>query len=367
MLVFLYSDDHYIKAIKTFLSSKGLPDTYKDAYFLRRINVRIRKTKASDLATYYSYLKNNPEEFDALKGDLSINVTKFFRDVESFRYFENVLVDRLRKHAKTENRPFKIWSAGCAIGCEPYSIAIIIDRAIKQYNLRNLDVKVIATDFNAELLAFARRGMYDEASIDDVSSEILDEYFDQTIDKTQYRIKFSVKKYVEFSHLDLTGKFPYKNLDVIVCRNVLIYFSSEAQYIIFKKYYDCLRTDGILFIGKTETMHLSYRGNFNNISPKHRVYLKVDPTSLNEEQLRKTIVCSECGISFTRDLDLKIHFKKHEKEREKKQLELAQKRGDKTILQCPHCAKTFITQSRYNAHLNVFHKIIRKRDPKDYF
>ena len=199
------------------------------------------------------------------------------------------------------------------------------------------------------------------------SQEILNEYFDQTIDKSQYRIKHSVKKYVDFSHLDLTGKFPYKNLDVIVCRNVLIYFSSEAQYIIFKKFYDCLHTDGILFIGKTETLHLSYRGNFNNISPRHRVYLKIDPEGFDEEQLRKRNVCSECGISFTRDLDLKVHFKKHEKERQKKQLELAKLRGDKNILQCPHCPKTFITQTRYNAHLNVFHKIIQKRDKKDLF
>lgn len=363
----MYSDEHYIQAIKTFLASKGLPDTYKDAYFLRRINVRIRKTKVSDLPTYFSFLKNHPDEFEDLKRDLSINVTKFFRDVESFRYFETVLVDRLRSHAKESKKPFRIWSAGCAIGCEPYSIAIILDKAIHKYGLHNVDVKVIATDFNPELLAFARTGIYDEAAVDDVSPEILNEYFDQTIDKTQYKIKYTAKKYVDFSHLDLTGNFPYKNLDVIVCRNVLIYFSSEAQYIIFKKYFDALKTNGILFIGKTETMHLSYRGNFNNISPRHRVYLKNDPSGLNEDQLRKTHVCSECGISFTRDLDLKIHFKKHEKERKKKQLALAEARGDKSILRCPHCDKTFITQSRYNAHLNVFHKIIRKRDPKDYF
>lgn len=362
----MYSDEHYIKAIKSYLTSKGFPDTYKDAYFLRRINVRIRKTKASDLATYLSFLKNNPSELADLKKDLSINVTKFFRDVESFKYFENVLIEYLKKHQKNqEKRPFRIWSAGCAIGAEPYSIAIMVDRAIKKYNLKNIDVKISATDFNEELLSFARKGVYDETYLDDVSPEVLKEYFDQTVDKTQYRIKYFVKKYIDFSHLDLTGKFPYKNLDVIVCRNVLIYFSSEAQFIIFKKYYDCLRTDGLLFIGKTETMHLSYRGNFNNISPRHRVYVKVD--NFEDEKKREFIVCPDCGISFTRDMDLKIHYKKHEKEKQKRKLQLAKARGDKNILTCPHCPKTFITQSRYDAHLNVFHKIIMPRDKKDLY
>ena len=363
----MYTDEHFIKAIKTYLTSQGLPDTYKDAYFLRRINVRIRKTKTTDLANYYAHLRSTPDELDQLKKDLSINVTKFFRDVESFKYFENVLIDSLKTHKKNhDKKPFRIWSAGCAIGAEPYSIGIMVDRAIHKYNLTGIDVKVIATDFNAELLAFARTGIYDEATVEDVSPEILGEYFEK-VENNQFKIKYTAKKFVDFSHLDLTGTFPYKNLDVIVCRNVLIYFSSEAQFIIFKKFYDCLRTDGLLFIGKTETMHLSYRSNFNNISPRHRVYLKVDPHSLNEEQARKINVCSECGISFIRDLDLKIHFKKHEKERERKRLELAKKRGDKTDFECPHCSKRFITETRYNAHMNIFHKIIQPRDPKDYY
>ncbi len=363
----MYSDDYFVKAIKVFLTSKGLPDTYKDSYFQRRINVRIRKTKSLDIGTYYNFLKNNPDELEDLKKDLSINVTKFFRDVESFRYFENVLIDHLRTHKQTqENKPFRIWSAGCAIGCEPYSIAIIVDKAIRQHNLKNMDIKIIATDFNNELLNFARTGVYDESAVDDVSQEILNEYFD-SVANNEYKIKFSARKYVEFSHLDLTGAFPYKNLDAIICRNVLIYFSSEAQFIIFKKFYDCLQTDALLFIGKTETMNLGYRSNFNNISPRHRVYIKVDPHSLNEEQARKINVCSDCGLSFVRDLDLKIHYKKHEKEREKKQIELAKQRGHNPVLQCPHCSKTFITETRYNAHLNIFHKIIQKRDPKDFF
>lgn len=118
----MYSDDHYIKNIKTYLTTKGMPDTYKDAYFQRRINVRIRKTKTSDLASYFAFLKNNPGELEDLKKDLSINVTKFFRDVESFKYFENVLVDYLRKHSlEKEQRPFHIWSAGCGIGKQLFS------------------------------------------------------------------------------------------------------------------------------------------------------------------------------------------------------------------------------------------------------
>ena len=364
----MYSDDHYLKSIKNFLTTKGLPDTYKEAYFQRRINVRIRKTRTNDLASYFSFLKNNPSELEDLKKDLSINVTKFFRDVESFKYFENILTDYLKKHVHDkEKKTFHIWSAGCAIGAEPHSIAIMVDRAIKKNNLRNIEVKISATDFNEELLAIARRGVYDEAVLEDVSPEILEEYFEPMIDKSQYRIKFSVKKYIDFSHLDLTGHFPYRNLDVIVCRNVLIYFSSEAQFTIFKKFYDCLRTDGILFIGKTETMHLIYRGNFNNISPRHRVYLKVDPKELDNEQMRKFIVCSECGLSFTRDMDLKIHFKKHEKDREKRQFQQQASDGSRKTFSCPHCKKVFITESRYNAHLNVFHKIITKKDRKDVY
>lgn len=364
----MQDDDFYITSIKSYLKSKGMPDTYKLAYFQRRINVRVRKTRSIDIAGYFSFLKSHPSELEDLKKDLSINVTKFFRDVESFKYFENVLIDALKAHAQSkEKRPFHIWSAGCAIGAEPHSIAIIVDKAIHKYNLRNIDVRIIATDFNEELLAIARRGIYDETVLEDVSEEILGEYFEQTIDKNQYRVKFSVKKYIDFSHLDLTGRFPFKNLDAIICRNVLIYFSNEAQFIIFKKFYDCLRTDGILFIGKTETMHLSYRGNFENISPRHRVYLKVDPKDLDDEKMRKYLVCQDCGLSFTRDLDLKVHNKSHEKERERRYLQQIKRSQSKDIFECPQCAKKFITETRYNAHMNIFHKIITKRDRKDVY
>lgn len=361
-----YSDEHYVKAIISYLVTRGLPDTYKDNYLQRRLNVRIRKTKNSDLGSYYHYLKNTPQEFEELKKDLSINVTKFFRDLESFKYFENVLVDRLIEHNKLRKGPFRIWSAGCAIGAEPYSVAIIVDRAIRKHNLRSIDVKIHATDFNEELLSIARIGVYDEAIIEDISDEILEKYFDQTINKEQYRIKYGIKKYIDFSHLDLTGKFPFRNLDAIICRNVLIYFSSEAQHIVFKKYYDCLKSNGLLFIGKTETMHISYRGNFNNISPKHRVYLKIDPNEIMDQEKRSILICSECGMSFSRDLDLRLHLKKHEKDKEKaNQEKFAQAKKNKDILICQICAKQFITEVRYNAHLKFFHQIVGEKKNRE--
>lgn len=360
-----------IEYIRKYLVSKNLPDTYKESYFIRRVMVRLRKTNSKNVTEYFSYLKNNISEVELLRKDLSINVTKFFRDKESFEYFCDNLTELMKdQFKKNKNKTIKIWSAGCAIGAEPYSIAIHVDKTINKFNLRGLRVNISATDFNNELLSYARNGIYEDVVLENVSRIDMREYFEPydkiknelNVEIAKYKISNKIRNYVDFSHLDLSSnKYPFKNLDILTCRNVLIYFTQEAQFTILKKYYNSLKTNGILFLGRSETMHLSYRGDFKNISPKHRVYEKIDPNEIMPEA--QLIKCTECNFTFSRDMDFKVHMKTHYN-RKKKIASAREMKFKGTLLTCNYCDKTFITEVRQAAHYKFFHIEEQKKTGK---
>jgi chemotaxis methyl-accepting protein methylase len=366
--------DESLIQIKNYLKTKGIHDTYKHSYFLRRINIRLRKTGTSNLKQYYGYLRAHPGEIDLLKKDLSINVTKFFRDADSFDYFcqtlTKLMIDNFKSRSK---KTIKIWSAGCAIGAEPYSIAIHVDKTIQKYNLRGLKIVIYATDFNQELLSYARRAIYESSLLENIDRADRQNYFDNmanfsasgesSIDE-QYRVSYKIKKFVEFSHFDLTKEFyPFKQLDAIICRNVLIYFNTESQFNIFKKFYDSLKDGGYLFLGRTETLHLGFRGHFKNISPKHRLYTKISSSDVAIDEIIK---CDICSLSFTREIDFSIHKNIHNRRKAKKDKLVAKNefKYKGKLIYCKYCDKSFITQRRYLAHLKLFHKVFQSEKNK---
>lgn len=343
-------DEFHLDAIKKLLVKQGLAGSYKDTYFARRLRIRMRKRDCENYAAYYNLLKQDSREVELFRSDLSINVTRFFRDLPSFRYFQNIAQNFLQSSfLQTRQSKFKVWSAGCAIGAEPYTLAIIFDQIRKQLSGR-LTASILATDFNQVLLDIAQKGIYAQESMDEFPPSLLDEYFDPFPDD-QFRLKYRVRHMVTFEHFDLTTpEYPYRDLDVIVCRNVLIYFSTEWQKKIFHQFHKCLAPNGLLFLGNTETLSPSFRSKFKNISPKHRIYQKEGGEAMDLTPTDSMRVCETCGQSFGRIIDLKIHQRTHLKEKKVP-------RDSQTRLKCPHCHKTFITKVRYEAHLRFFHKV----------
>ncbi len=354
----MYSDTMNIDLIKQFLFKHGFTDisSYKPKYFARRLATRMKKGKCTSYLEYYAKLKNDPEEIIILRKSFSINVTSFFRDVETWDQFRATLKTYLnRKKEQKIPSSLNIWSAGCAIGAEPYSIAIMVHELLgSQLLTYEKNLKIYATDFNEELLSVARRGIYEGEVMRFIPSDILNKFFDPFgSDKGTFKIKYSIRKYVEFSYLDLTlFKHWKQNLDVIVCRNVLIYFSKDLQEQIIRKFYNHLSPGGLLLLGGTEILHSALRDSFEIISVKHKLYRKKEINSTkisNNATFAKkekkepyyNLKCSKCGTKFLRPIDLRIHERK--------------KNCGKIEFRCKICRKEFDTKTRLNIHTKYFH------------
>ncbi|UCD83251.1 MAG: hypothetical protein JSU92_07955 [Deltaproteobacteria bacterium] len=208
---------------------------------------------------YYSFLKKSKgvvEEFDELISLLTVGHTNFFRSPDQFRALKEYVLPRILSQKADNNKKIRIWSAGCSTGDEPYSIAITLLEWFKE--IKQWDIKILATDINAQFLQHARSGIYDSWTTKYLERELFDKYFVRT--ESSASIKDQVKSMVEFSYLNLAVdgySFAHEKIDkfdVIFCRNVLIYFRKDMVKKIIKKFYDLLVEDGYLFLGYSESL-----------------------------------------------------------------------------------------------------------------
>ncbi len=263
--------DEEFKRLGVLLNSVGINiSSLKKAHLLRRIRMRMSRTgNKSSFSDYLQYAKSSEEEQKKLRLAFSINVTRFFRDKTPFEYIKNEILPKLRKLNPTKT--VKVWSAGCAAGAEPYSLAILC----KELNLAPIRVEITATDFNSELLKAAKIGIYPKEYVVETAQEIQTRYFTHKSPEN-VQISKQLKNYIVFKYGNLTDDSE-KNLgifDLVVCRNVLIYFSEEEKLKVFKKFYKALKPQGFLILGMTEILPFSYRKDFRIYSEKYRVYMK---------------------------------------------------------------------------------------------
>ncbi|MBN2013628.1 MAG: protein-glutamate O-methyltransferase CheR [Candidatus Altiarchaeota archaeon] len=246
---------------------------YKDTTLKRRINVRMKVNNVQSYGEYIRLLINNKREYDKLVDVLTINFTEFFRDKEMFDLLREEIFPELIDRKKREGKKvISIWSAGCAAGEEPYSIAIILQELLGD-DMKNFVVAIKATDIDEKCLGDAVRGLYEKDLLKNVGVELLEKYFDKVCD--YYRLRDSIKSMVKFEKSDLINGKPQHYVDVIFCRNVFIYFSRDTQKEIFEAFYDSLAKEGYLVIGKTETMHEAMHKKFNLVSLSERIFRKV--------------------------------------------------------------------------------------------
>jgi chemotaxis protein methyltransferase CheR len=237
----------YQKLIRLLHETVGLDcGGYREEYLRRRFAVRLRATGTNNYRRYVRYLKKNPAEYDLVLENLVINYTAFFRDRDVYDYLENILIPKLLRSDEV-----RIWSAGCATGEEPYSLAILIHKLLGK-KLPTCRVTIFASDLDEDALAKAVKGEYARKQLKGVEESLIDKYFRNN--GGSYRVRDFVRKFVRFEKQDLMKPSLRKGFDLILCRNVMIFFSRESQQQIHMNFYNALRDGGYLVIGKSEIL-----------------------------------------------------------------------------------------------------------------
>ena len=263
--------DNSLKKILVLLRSQIGHDfsLYKTSTTLRRIERRMAVHNIHTLNPYVEYLQQNPTEVESLFRDLLIGVTSFFRNPLAFEKLEkDVLPELMGK--KNIDSPIRIWVPGCSSGEEAYSIAILLTE-LQEKLKKNFKVQIFATDIDCQAIAAARGGVYPASIANDISLERLSRFFTTGPDNNTYRIHKSIRDMLVFSEQNVINDPPFSKLDLISCRNLLIYMSKELQKKIIPMFHYALNPDGYLFLGKSETIG-DFTELFSAYDRKQKVY-----------------------------------------------------------------------------------------------
>lgn len=217
---------------------------YKNHQMRRRLDAYIARAQVPEVVAYCKILERDKEVCQKLRDFLTINVSEFFRDAEQYEVLRTRILPELLKR----NRKLNIWSAGCSNGAEPYSVAIILNELCQHQNYR-----IVATDIDTGILARANAGgPYIESDVRNVDKKLLIKHF--VAEGQRYMVAEKIRRTVEFRQQNLLSDPFEKGFDLIVCRNVVIYFSDDAKSKLYRGFYDSLNENGMLFIGGTESM-----------------------------------------------------------------------------------------------------------------
>lgn len=256
-------------------------EAYKLPMLIRRIDNRILKTKSTSPQEYLLLLKESAGEAKKLLNNFLINVSHFFRDPLVFEFIKERVLPELIAQIETKGqKTFRIWSAGCAKGEEAYSLAILIDEYCKKEDVQ-IEIDFFATDYDLTALECAKKGEYKLGSLDEVKFKHQSRYFIKSGDK--YTIEPSIKSKIQFSQYNLLDKNSYAptdsifgEFDLILCRNVLIYFNEESQNLIFDKLYKSLSENKLLVLGSAEVPPKYFGKKFHQINDCCKIYRKID-------------------------------------------------------------------------------------------
>ena len=228
---------------------------YKPEQLNRRIGSLMTRNKIESLEDYAEVIKKNSEQRQKFLDFITINVTEFYRNPELFVELE----ETIKREILSKSKNISVWSAACSIGCEPYSMGMIL----KKINPNGTN-KIFATDIDNTILNRAKLGQYTEAEIKNINIEEINKYFSKKDDK--YYIDDQIKSMVNFKKHDLILDKYESNLDLILCRNVVIYFNNDIKEEIYKKFSESLKRGGLLFIGATESIYKYKEFGFDKLS-----------------------------------------------------------------------------------------------------
>lgn len=242
-------------------------EQYKDRCVRRRIAKRLRIAQATDLAAYLARLDTDRDELDALLANISVHVSQFFRNPDTFRVLEQKVLPDLFRRARVAGRSsLTLWSAGCASGEEPYSLAMLVD----DLETADLEIRILATDISEHVLEAARSGVFEATRLREVPAKAIKKYF--RVDNDRYQLIGRVRDRVEFVRHNIMTDNVYPVADLILCRNVLIYFTRPEQERILSRFAEVMHEHGALVLGRSETMVGRIRGYFVAEFPVERIY-----------------------------------------------------------------------------------------------
>jgi two-component system CheB/CheR fusion protein len=251
---------------------------YKRTSLLRRVTKRMQMVGVQTFDNYFDYLQVHQDEFSALFNTILINVTSFFRDRDVWGHVAAEFLPTLLEERK--NEAIRVWSAGCAGGHEPYTIAMLLAEQLGADALRER-VKIYATDVDEEALAEARAAVYQARQMDDVPAPLVEKYFDCV--GSQYTVRRDLRRAVIFGRHDLVQDAPISRIDLLMCRNTLMYFHTEAQSRILARFYFSVNPGGYVLLGRAE-MLFSHAAMFTAVDLKRRIFRTV-PKPNNRDRL----------------------------------------------------------------------------------
>ncbi|KNZ71026.1 chemotaxis protein CheR [Thermincola ferriacetica] len=234
--------DAYELFLEKLRKRKGLDLTgYKRPQMERRINSLMRSVKCGSYDDYLDLMDKEPQHWRKFIDTLTINVSEFYRNPPQWEVLQQKIIPML-----LENSPnLKVWSAGCSTGEEPYTLAMIF-----AYNFPRVSVSILATDIDEEVMAKAKNGIYNEKAVANLPRLYITKYFKQ--EGSNYIIADEIKRKVRFQKHNLLKDVFDKNFDLILCRNVVIYFTEESKSALYKRFHESLKPGGVLFTGSTE-------------------------------------------------------------------------------------------------------------------
>lgn len=238
---------------------------YKKNSLKRRISLRLNAHNISSYSDYHSVLESNPHEYSRLFSTVTIKVSEFFREPEVFDLLRELVTPFI-----SSDEGLRAWSCACAHGEEAYSLGILLADSLGEERLAN--VRIFATDIDEGAIEIARKGVYREEYLQNLSYGVRKKNFISS--DGGYKVKYGIRNLVRFGRLDIVKNAPISKVDIILCRNLLIYFEKELQNRVLEKLDFALKPGGILVLGRAETIPPSLASRYKEIRDKSRVYRK---------------------------------------------------------------------------------------------
>lgn len=255
-------------------------EAYKSSMLVRRIENRMNRINCTDPKMYIELLEVSSEEKQSLIDNFMINVSHFFRNPLVFEFINKQIIPEIFVNESEPQKSMRIWSAGCSNGEEPYSLAILLHEFFEHEKI-NPELHFFATDADEEILKNAQKGIYSANKLDEMKFRMVNKYFKKKGDS--FHISDEIKSFVSFSHdnlLDKTNYAPKESIfggfDLILCRNVLIYFNTAYQNIIFEKFYKSLAPNRWVVLGESESIPSKFKDKFIQVNNCCKVFRRIN-------------------------------------------------------------------------------------------
>ncbi|WP_255702720.1 CheR family methyltransferase [Antarcticibacterium sp. 1MA-6-2] len=279
-------DEHTLSKILHLVNEKTGLDfrEYKHSTLARRVARRVNVCRCNSLGEYYSLLQSNENEIPVLYREFLIGVTKFFRDSRVWDILREEVIPDLIKNKK-EGEILKIWDVGCSTGEEAYSLGMLLNEEIERQD-KKVEVKIFATDISQKHLDIGSQGIYSESIVADVAPHLMQKYF--CVKSKGYQVVEQIRRMVIFSKHNVIKNPPFSNMEMVLCRNLLIYFQPSIQRKALNVLHYGLKEEGVLVLGTSETVQ-THREFFEDISRKWKIYRNINPRKrLNSENLHSS-------------------------------------------------------------------------------